>query len=403
MQSRVLTYAIAIVSAFMLIEVSVPSLAQTDTTIYNFQGSPDGSVPQAHLIRDSSGNLYGTTAFGGSAGFGTVFKIDSKGNRTILYNFLGGSDGANPAAALIRDSSGNFYGTTMSGGIVGGGNGTVFKLDPTGKETVLYSFKGTTDGAIPLTSVARDGSGNLYGATSAAGNTNCHSILNSAETGCGTIFKLSTSGTLKVLHAFAPGTDGRSPFGDLIGDSAGNLYGTTYDGGSHGYGCVFKLKSGVLTILYSFNFGVGTDGARPVGGLVRDASGNLYGTTRFGGFFNNSTCQGFGCGTVFRLDSSGSETVLYAFTGNPDGSDPHAGLVMDSSSNLYGTTRTGGANGKGTVFRLDPSGQVTVLHSFDGSDGSTPLASLIHAGTGFVGTASSGGTGNAGVVFKLIP
>lgn len=403
MQFRVLTCAMAIVSASMLIGVSVPSLAQTDTTIYNFQGAPDGSVPQAHLIRDSSGNLYGTTVFGGSAGFGTVFKIDSKGNRTILYNFVSGSDGANPAAALIRDSAGNLYGTTMSGGVTGGGNGTVFEIDSSGKETVLYSFKGTADGAVPLTSVVRDGLGNLYGTTSTGGNTSCHSALNTTESGCGTIFKLSSSGTLKVLHTFAPGTDGRSPFGDLIGDSAGNLYGTTYDGGSHGYGCIFKLKSGVLTILYSFNFGVGADGARPVGALVRDASGNLYGTTRFGGFFNNSACQGFGCGTIFKLDSSGTETVLYAFTGNPDGSDPHAGVVMDSSGNLYGTTRTGGAHGEGTVFRLDTSDQETVLHSFNGSDGSTPLASLIHAGTAFFGTASSGGTGNAGVVFKLIP
>jgi uncharacterized repeat protein (TIGR03803 family) len=249
--------------------------------------------------------------------------------------------------------------------------------------------------------LVRDASGNLYGTTSIAGNSSCASLLGGS--GCGTLFRLNTSGKLTILHTFGSGTDGASPVGDLIGDSSGNLYGTTYAGGAHGYGSVYKINKGVLTILYSFNFGVGTDGARPMCNLVRDSAGNLYGTTRFGGFFANSTCQGFGCGTIFKLDTTGNETVLYTFSGNPDGNDPRAGLVADSAGNLYGTTAKGGANGIGTVFRLETNGVETVLYSF-GSAGSSPLASLTPGpGGAFFGTAASGGTGAAGVLFKIIP
>ena len=313
----------------IVVTAAVAAYAQTETTIYNFQGSPDGSVPSAALIRDSSGNLYGTTAYGGTAGYGTVFEINNKGTMKILYNFAGGTDGAIPLAALIRDSAGNLYGTTESGGSAN--SGTIFKVASTGTESILYRFKGTSDGALPLTGLVRDSSGNLYGTTSLAGNTSCRSLLGGDEVGCGTIFKLNTSGKLTVLHTFAPGTDGESPYGDMVGDSSGNLYGTTYGGGVHGFGSVFKLaKNGTLTLLYSFNWGVGTDGARPIGKLLRDTAGNLYGTTRFGGSYTGSDCEGSGCGTIFKVDSSGNETVLYTFMGTPDGYDPQAGLVMDS-------------------------------------------------------------------------
>jgi uncharacterized repeat protein (TIGR03803 family) len=382
---------IAVITA--LIGLSLPSLAQTESLVYSFQGAPDGSIPSAHLIKDSSGNLYGTTAFGGSKGFGTVFKINNKGLLTILYNFAGGTDGANPVAALIHDSAGNLYGTTQAGG--NANSGTIFKITAAGKESALYAFKGTTDGAAPLTALLRDGAGNLYGTTSLAGNSTCRTVLGGS--GCGTLFKLNTSGKLMVLHTFGTGTDGASPAGDLISDSSGNMYGTTYAGGIHGYGSVYKVTKGTVSVPYSFNFGVGADGARPLAGVVRDSSGNLYGTTRFGGFFGNSTCQGFGCGTVFKIDSSGTETVLYTFTGNPDGYDPQAALVMDSSTNLYGTTAKGGTNSssgdQGTVFRLEANGTESILHSFgSGSDGFKPLTGLTPGSGAYYGTASQGGS-----------
>ncbi len=385
---------------FAVTALAASGFAQTESTLYSFKGMPDGSVPSAHLIRDSSGNLYGTTAYGGTAGYGTVFKIDNKGNTKIVYNFGGGTDGANPVAALIRDSAGNLYGTTEFGA---GGGGTIFKIDSTGKESVLHSFKNTSDGFNSLTALVRDAAGNLYGTTSLGGNTSCRSVLSTYVTGCGTIFKLNTSGKLTVLHTFG-GADGKAPDGDMVGDSGGNLYGTTYDGGAHGYGSVYKLaRNSTFTVLYSFNWGVGLDGARPVGNLMRDGAGNLYGTTRFGGYYVGTTCQGFGCGTIFKLDSSGNESVLYTFSGNPDGNDPRTGLVADSAGNLYGTTFKGGANGIGTVFRLETNEQEAVLYSF-GNDGSSPLASLTRGlGGALYGTASAGGTGTAGVVFKIVP
>jgi uncharacterized repeat protein (TIGR03803 family) len=397
--------ATAIAVWAVALSLALPSTAQTEKIVYNFQGAPDGSVPSAHLIRDSSGNLYGTSAWGGTSGYGTVFKIDTKGTETIIHNFTSGSDGANPEAALIRDAAGNLYGTTERGGI---GNGTIFEIDTTGKETILHAFETASAGVNPLTALMRDASGNVYGTTSSGGLSTCLSLLSSA--GCGTIFKLSTSGKMTVLHTFGSGTDGKSPAGDLISDSVGNFYGTTYDGGTHGYGTVFKLaKNGVYSSLYSFNFGVGPDGARPLGNLVRDSVGNLYGTTKYGGFFANTTCQGSGCGTIFKVDASGNETVLYAFVGNPDGYYPEAGLVIDASGNLFGTTARGGENGstgdQGTVFRVAANGQETVLHSFGtGTDGFTPIASLTPAtGGAYYGTASQGGTGEAGVVFKIVP
>lgn len=392
----------AAVMAALFVCIPVLCSGQTETIIYNFQGDPDGAVPSAHLIRDSSGNLYGTTAYGGANGYGSVFKIDNKGNKTTLHSFAGGGkDGTIPSAALIRDGSGNLYGTTEGGGTIGGG--TVFKITSTGEETILYSFTGTTDGAQPVTALVRDASGNLYGNT----------VISYSGTGCrcGTIFKLTAAGKFSVLHTFAgEPSDGADPQGDMIGDAEGNLYGTTFVGGTYNYGTVYKLaRNGTFTVLHSFNFGAGDDGALPESSLVRDSAGNLYGTTRYGGFFGNSTCENNGCGTVFKVDTSENETVLYAFQGNPDGNEPRAGLVMDSAGNLYGTTYKGGtvtATGdQGTVFELAPNSQESVLHSFGtGSDGYLPFASLI-PGTGgaYYGTASQGGSGGAGIVFKIVP
>ena len=365
--------------------------AQAFSVVHSFNGSPDGASPSAGLIRDSAGNLYGTTTFGGVSGNGAVFKLNSAGNETVLYSFTGGSDGAIPEAGLVMDSSGNLYGTTAYGGA--SGNGVVFRVDPAGNENVLYSFTGGSDGATPEAGLVMDSSGNLYGTTLFGG---------SAQSG--TVFKLDPAGNETVLHSFTGGNDGAYPFAGLIRDSAGNLYGTTNEGGSSdcsgGCGTVFKLDpSGNETVLHSFAYY--SDGGYPYAGLVIDASGNLYGTAYEGG--------PSGYGTVFRLDPSGNETVLHNFTYS-DGAYPVAGLVRDSSGNLYGTATSGGAGSPavGVVFELDRFGNETVLHTFTGgSDGADPYAGVVQdSSRNLYGTAEYGGSssdcyGGCGTAFKV--
>jgi uncharacterized repeat protein (TIGR03803 family) len=266
---------------------------------------------------------------------GTVFKLDTTGRETVLHSFTGTPDGAIPRAALVRDAAGNLYGTTVFGG-ASIGYGTVFKLDTTGKETVLHSFT-ATDGSGPVAALVRDAAGNLYGTTAYGG-----------ASLSGTVFKLDTSGTETVLHSFTGRADGAIPYAALVRDHAGNLYGNTAYGGASGYGTVFKLDTtGRETVLHSFTGA--SDGASPFDALVRDPAGNLYGTATFGG---DPFCSS-GCGTVFKLDTTGKETVLHSFTGRADGAIP-AGLVRDPAGNLYGTTYYGGAFGYGVVFKLTP-------------------------------------------------
>jgi uncharacterized repeat protein (TIGR03803 family) len=239
------------------------------------------------LVRDAAGNLYGTTQYGGTnGGFGTVFKLDAAGKLTLLHSFAGTPDGEDPYAGLLRDKLGNLYGTTQYGG-TGGGFGTVFKLDAAGKLTLLHSFSGTPDGENPLAGLLRDGAGNLYGTTKYGGTGG----------GYGTVFKLSAKGKLILLYSFTGTPDGENPYARLIRDASGNLYGTTFYGGTSGYGTVFKLDTaGKLTILHSFNSA--PDGANPLGGLILDKAGNLYGTTSDGG---DLSCGFSGCGTVFKI------------------------------------------------------------------------------------------------------
>jgi len=376
----------------------------TYTVLHEFKGYPtDGANPfQEHLIGDSAGNLYGTTASGGaSASQGVLFKLGSTGE-TVLYNFTG-PDGKYPYAGVIRDSAGNLYGTTYSGGA--SGYGVVFKLDTTGTESVLYSFTGGADGASPYAALLQDSAGNLYGTATGGGIGGC------IPNGCGVVFKLDTTGTETVLYSFTGGTDGGYPGAGLIQDAAGNLYSTTFDGGASGAGVVFKLDTtGTETVLYSFTRGA--DGGGPKAGLIRDSAGNLYGTTEFGG------ASGFG--VVFKLGMTGTETVLYSFTGGADGANFSAGLIADSAGNLYGTTASGGASsgcggGCGVVFKLDTTGTETVLHSFTGgAGGAGPSGGLSQDSTGnLYGTAEYDGVFSGddckvsflgcGVVFKLQP
>jgi uncharacterized repeat protein (TIGR03803 family) len=366
---------------------SVPAYS----VLYTFgQEGPDGCYPFAGVVRDPAGNLYGTTINGGASGWGTVFKLDATGKETVLYSFTGGADGSEPFAGLVRDAAGNLYGTTASGGTSPFGNGVVFKLDTTGKETVLYTFTGGADGGEPFAALVKDAAGNLYGTTIAGG-----------AFGQGTVFKLDTTGKETVLHSF-DGSDGAYPSEDLTRDAAGNLYGTTLfvAGGGLNYGVVFKLDTaGKETVLHSFR-GYPADGAFSVygtgRGLVRDAAGDLYGTTDSGGAFND--------GLVFRVNTTGKETVLYSFTGGLDGGNPSVGLVRDAAGNLYGTAVTGGADdcgddGCGVVFKLDPTGRETVLHSF--APGAVPNGSLVRDSRGnLYGTSRGPG---CGCIFKVAP
>jgi uncharacterized repeat protein (TIGR03803 family) len=305
----------------------------------------------------------------------------------VLYRFAGGSDGANPRAGLARDPAGNLYGTTYGGGASNAG--VVFKIDPLGNEATLYSFKGGFDGAHPQAGVVFDGAGNVYGTTTAGGN------------GQGVVFKLDSSGNETVLYRFSGGVDGSDPQGTLTRDSSsGKLYGTTYWGGQSGKGVVFALdpSTGLQTVLHNFS---GYDGAHPNSPLFRDSAGNLYDTTAWGG--NNNNCMiHFGCGVVFKLDTTGKEHVLHSFSGGADGGSPgFDDVILDTAGNLYGATSAGG-NGDGVVFMLNPTNHETVLHTFNVSDGNAPYAGLVRDNQGnLYGTTLSGGSSGAGVVFRI--
>jgi len=341
-------------SKYMLVgAAALAAFASLDTAhardfgvLYSFTGGSDGAFPEAGLMKDKAGNLYGTTLQGGTDYFfGTVFELTPDGTETVLYSFTGGSDGGQPGASLVKNS-GNLYGTTELGGSSscngGFGCGTVFEVAPDGAETVLHAFTGGRDGAFPWAGLLMDSAGNLYGTTVQGGNTSCNDRY-----GCGTVFKLAPDGTESVLHSFCSEnncTDGYFPLGGgLIEDSAGNLYGTTNLGGRHDGGIIFEIApDGTETVLHSF--GNSPDGGHPFGGLIKDSAGNFYGTTTVGGSYDK--------GTVFELAPDGSETVLYSFKGGSDGDDPYAALIEDKAGNLYGTTEDGGVYGRGTVFKL---------------------------------------------------
>jgi uncharacterized repeat protein (TIGR03803 family) len=262
-----------------------------------------------------------------------------------LYSFTGGADGSHPFGGLLRDAGRNLYGITYAGGNYGsacadGGCGTVFKLDPNGTETVLYSFRGGAEGTFPQSELFRDSAGNLYGTTAYGGIQGC------GGNGCGTVFKLDSSGNFTLLHSFTgKADDGATPeYGPLIRAGGGNLYGTTLKGGPYDQGTVFKLDSnGNLTVLHSFSGGV--DGGQPIPGVIRTAAGALFGTTNAGGTHT--------LGVVFKLDTTGKLIVLHNFS-RVSGEYPLGRLVRDGDNNLYGTTMSGGAYGHGTAFKLSP-------------------------------------------------
>ncbi|HYM77164.1 MAG TPA: choice-of-anchor tandem repeat GloVer-containing protein [Candidatus Dormibacteraeota bacterium] len=369
--------------------------AQQESILYNFSGGLDGSSPSA-VIRDSStGVFYGTAFIGGCGGAGTVYKVSPGGELTVIHCFADQSPfGGVPGSALVRDSSGTLYGSTTEGGRFDActdfGCGTVFKVnpDPPFNFTVLHKFSGlSNDGLLP-NAIMIDSAGNLFGTAFGGGTF-----------GCGIVFKIDISRKFSVLYNFTCGADGGEPVQGLVQDAAGNLYGVTEYGGTFNAGVVFKISGHSETVLY--NFTGGSDGGFPEGydgHLILDAAGNLYGTTSFAGTFNR-TC-GNGCGVIFELSPSGAYTVLHSFTGGGDGYSPRQSLLRTKSGTIYGTSLN-------VAFKLAPSGTFTVLHDFVGgaNDGTKPNGSLIIDSAGVLyGSTEEGGTGccnGVGVIFKI--
>jgi len=350
--------------------------AQNFKTLYTFMGTPDGFHPYNDPMLKVNGTLYGTTSWGGANGSGSVYRLDSQGKETVLYSFCSAADcadGSMVQSNLVRDAKGNLYGVALLGGdttspncINNYGCGTLFKLDKKGNFTVLYTFTGGADGAFPNDYLTLDWAGNIYGVTLMGGNpADCTQY---GQIGCGTVFKLNKWGKLTTLYTFTGETDGWGANGSLVLDVWGsNLYGTTSYGGditcNSGTGCgvVFKLtNSGKYRVLHTFT-GT-TDGANPPMGLTGDLFGNLYGVTLNGG--NSADCTWGdppGCGTLFNLDQRGKLNVLYTFTGLADGGNPGSAPIMDKQGNLYGNTFNGGdysfaRRGCGVVYKLRPSG-----------------------------------------------
>ncbi len=377
------------------------SKAPSYRIVYNFGAAPDGEDPAAGLI-DVDGTLYGTTAYGGANGYdGTVFRITTAGTEQVLHSFGHGSDGVFPVADLIN-VNGTLYGTTNAGGAYC--CGTVFSVTTGGAEKVVHSFSNDHEGGSSLHAGLIDVDEMLYGTTMRGSYTTHHC-------GCGTVFSLTTGGTLRVLRSFGKGNDGYWLSAGLI-DLNGLLYGTTYAGGAYGRGgssgeqvggVVFSMTmDGKEKVLHAF--GKGTDGLGPDASLI-DVNGTLYGTTEYGGGRNR--------GTVFSITTSGKEKVVYSFGDPPDGATPHGGLI-DVNGTLYGTTSGGGAYSYlgihgGTVFSVTTGGKETVLHSFgNGKDGYIPVARLLDVNGTLYGTTTGGGkyyrgSSGFGTVFALIP
>lgn len=385
--------------------------AQTFTQLHGFDVT-DGATPYGSLIQATDGNLYGTTAEGGAnscsnleiTGCGTVFKVTTDGTVTTLHSFAV-TDGAFPNAGLIQARDGNFYGTTEEGGASASCNsdygcGTIFKITSRGTLTTLYNFC-SQSGCV-------DGEVPFAGLVQASDGNLYGTTANGGANASGTIFKVTPSGTLTTLYSFCSLSgcaDGTVPFGTLIQATDGNFYGTTGGDGanSHG-GTVFKITaSGRLTTLHSFcSQSACADGSGPNAGLVQAADGNFYGTTYLGG--------AYGYGTVFRITRSGTLTTLYSFcsqSGCPDGRLPSVSLIQASDGNFYGTTLLRGTNSQGgTVFKIAPGGTLTTLHRFCSQsgcpDGAGAEAALMQATNGnFYGTTARGGIYNYGTVFSL--
>lgn len=405
-------------AAVLTLTLATSAMATQYAVIYRFHGAPDGQYPTGDLVADPAGNLYGTTSAGGSNGLGSVYQLTPPTSgklwaETVLYSFATGGDGTNPVAGLVRDAAGNLYGTTFIGGQ--GFAGTVFELSPPSSaggawtEKVLYSFTGFADGSRPQCKLLLAKNGALMGTTFSGG---AHSA--------GTVFKLTPPSVPggawveSILYSFTGRGDGAFPWPGVVADKAGNLYGVNEANGVNSYGTAFELSPPVggvgawqETILHSFGL---FEGANPVGELVLDQAGNVYGMTNVGP-------GSVSCGTVFQLVPPASkggawtENILYTFTCGNDGGDPYSGLVFDSAGDLLGADAYQGSYGGGAIFKLSPSAGAwteTTLHDFAGGpDGMESYSTLIRGkgGAYFGATVTGGGGTNSsfGTIFELKP
>ncbi len=348
------------------------------TRLYSFSGGADGGLPESWLIQASDGNFYGTTSQGGANNSGTVFQITSAGTLTTLHSFTGGADGATPIAGLFQGSDSNFYGMTTRGGA--NDTGTVFQITSAGTLTTLHGFNGGADGGYPLGGVIQGHDGNFYGTTSQGGANRT-----------GSVFQITPAGTLTTLYSFTGQSDGAIPEAGLVQGSDSNFYGTTSIGGSNTYGTVFSINSnGVLTTFYQLNR---SDGRYPAAALIQASDGYFYGTAPLGG--------SRGAGTAFKVSSAGTFTVLFHFGGS-EGKRPGASLFQAQDGLFYGTSFLGGYR-YGTLYQMDSNGVFHTLDSFLGdTEGGIPYAALVQ-GTDkyFYGTTGFGGPGLHGTVFRF--
>jgi uncharacterized repeat protein (TIGR03803 family) len=402
-----------IVSALLTLTIAAGTpAAAKEKILYTFTGGSDGNGPNSPLIFDNAGNLYGTTVTGGSYAYGTVFELARSRNawtETVLYSFINADDGIIPIGPVLLDKKGNLYGLTQQGGPPG--HGTAFELSRDGggwAKKTIYAFAGDSDGIYPNGALVPDGKGNLYGVTLTGGTGPCHYY----GPGCGTVFELKPSkGSWKetVVFSFPGGSGGQTPLG-LTLDEAGNLYGTTSQGGSGGSGIVFKLRhsAGQWTESVLHAFTGGSDGNSPNSPLIFDNVGNLYGTTSEG---SGGGCE-YGCGLVYELKPIArgrwKELVLHRFKNNAhDGIQPYASLIFDQAGNLFGTTTGGGAYGIGIVFELmqdfDGRWKESVIQVFNGADYGFAPATLVFGGGGDLYGSAAGGAYGDGLVFQLSP
>jgi len=389
------TLVFALMTALAVVVVS-PVQAQTFGVLYSFTGGSDGGNPLSGFIIDGAGNLYGTGTNGGTSSYGVVFKLSPAGEETVLHSFGAGADGMYPEGRLVRDEAGNVYGTTNAGGPAN--NGIVFKVNSKGQETVLYSFAGSGDGASPVAGLTLDKVGNLYGTTTAGG-----------ATGNGTVFELVaptvTGGawTEKLLYSFS-GSDGSDPVAGVTFDNSGNLYGTTAAGGNYGYGTVYELSPSdsnwTESILHHFE--LGSDGGVPYAGLVFYGGNTLFGAATDGG------PGGGGGGTIFELKQSAGVWKFELIYGLPGWgiSGSFRNVLVESASKIYATTHCDGVNDAGTVYELTKSGSSWTYNSLyvftGGTDGLFSFSNLVNDKAGnLYGTTNRGGSDGAGVAFKI--
>ncbi len=405
------------------------AVAEQYGVIYRFKNTPDGANPEGDLVSDTSGNLYGTTSGGGTSDSGTVYELSppASGNvwtETVLYSFGEGNDGRYPLAGLVRDSAGNLFGSTFGGGPAG--VGTIFELSPPviigspWTETILHNFTGGVDGGNPQCKLLLKG-GVLFG----KGGVLFGTAFSGGERGWGAVFKLEASQSghwiEQELYSFTGGSDGASPWPGLTSDKTGNLYGVTEGSGLNGNGTAFELSPPATTgapwtetTLHSFG---PSEGENPVGELLLDQSGNVYGMTTIGPPASG-VGSGYGCGVVFQLvppsiqGGEWTENLLYTLTGGSDGCNPYSGVILDDAGNLLGANSgDGGLNGNGAVFELSSAGggiwTETTLHDFaGGNDGLYSYSTLVRGKAGaYYGTTIEGGSGRDynGTIFKVIP